>query len=82
MVMQNNVMKYITKIGQKTGILKNSQKVQKKAIAVALVAEYQNLNSGNLLINGRNSSFCDVGKVSGPSATIHNQILHHREIYN
>lgn len=45
MVMQKSVMKYITKIGQKTGILKNSKKVQKKAITVAFVAEYQNLNS-------------------------------------
>ena len=45
MVMQKSVMKYITKIGQKTGILKNSKKVQIKAITVAFVAEYQNLNS-------------------------------------
>ena len=49
MVMQKSVMKYMTRIGQKTGMLKNSKKVQKKAITVALVAEYQNLNSGNRL---------------------------------
>jgi len=49
MVMQNSVMKYMTRIGQKTGMLKNSKKVQKKAMAVAFVAEYQNLNSGNRL---------------------------------
>jgi hypothetical protein len=48
--MQNNVMKYITRIGQKTGMLKNSKNVHTKAITVAFVAEYQNLNSGNLNI--------------------------------
>ena len=67
MVMQKSVMKYMTSIGQKTGTLKSSKKVQKKAMTVALVAEYQNLNSGRRLINGRNSSFCRVGS-SGPSA--------------
>ena len=50
--MQKSVMKYITRIGQKTGMLKNSKKVQKKAIPVALVAEYQNLNSGNRRTKG------------------------------
>jgi hypothetical protein len=44
-VMQNSVIKYITRIGQKTGMLKNSKKVQTKAMTVAFVAEYQNLNS-------------------------------------
>jgi hypothetical protein len=43
--MQNKVMKYITRIGQKTGMLKNSKKVQMNAMTVAFVAEYQNLNS-------------------------------------
>ena len=65
-VRQNNVMKYITRIGQKTGTLKTSKKVQKRAITVDLETEYQNLNSGSLLINGRNSSFALVGN-SGPS---------------
>ena len=46
--MQNRVMKYMTRIGQNTGMLKKSKNVQTKAIAVAFVAEYQNLNSGNL----------------------------------
>ena len=64
--MQNNVMKYMTKIGQNTGMLKKSKNVQVKAITVALVAEYQNLNSGSLLMKGRNSSFCFVGS-SRPS---------------
>ena len=38
----------MTRIGQNTGMLKKSKNVQTKAIAVAFVAEYQNLNSGNL----------------------------------
>ena len=65
-------MKYITRIGQNTGMLKTWKKVQQKAITwnkpssimlpviyesnmimmivtVALVAEYQNLNSGKRL---------------------------------
>jgi len=44
-VMQNKVIKYMTRMGQKTGMLKNSKKVQKNAMTVAFVAEYQNLNS-------------------------------------
>merc|ERR1719412_448382 len=59
----------MTRIGQKTGMLKNSKNVQTKAITVAFVAEYQNLNSGNLLINGRNSSFCLVGNAISSSAS-------------
>ncbi len=39
----------MTRIGQKTGMLKKSKKVQNRAIMVALVAEYQNLNSGSRL---------------------------------
>ena len=66
MVMQKSVRKYMTRMGQNTGTLNNSKKVQQKAITVALVAEYQNLNSGRRRINGRNSSFCRVGS-SGPS---------------
>ena len=49
--------------GQKTGTLKISHQQQKNAIAIALVAECQNLNSGNRLMNGRNSSSCFVGRV-------------------
>ena len=47
-VMQNNVMKYMTRIGQNTGMLKKSKNVHTKAMTVAFVAEYQNLNSGSL----------------------------------
>lgn len=65
MVIQNNVMKYMTNIGQNTGILKASMKVQQKPISVLLVTDSQNLNSGNLLMNGRNSSVALVGN-AGP----------------
>lgn len=67
-VMQNSVMKYMTKIGQNTGILKHSKNVQIKAIIVLLLTEYQNLNSGSRLMNGLNSSFARVGN-SGPSSS-------------
>ena len=56
-VIQKSVMKYITRIGQNTGMLNSSKNVQKNAMAVALVAEYQNLNSGRRRMKGRNSSF-------------------------
>jgi type I site-specific restriction-modification system R (restriction) subunit len=45
MVMQKSVMKYMTRMGQKTGMLKKSKKVHTNAMTVAFVAEYQNLNS-------------------------------------
>merc|ERR1719273_1581202 len=38
----------MTRIGQKTGMLKKSKNVHTNAMTVAFVAEYQNLNSGNL----------------------------------
>lgn len=69
--MHNNVKKYITKIGQNTGILKQSKKVQINAITVLFDTEYQNLNSGSLRINGRNSSFV-VGS-SGPFSSAKTQ---------
>lgn len=65
MVRQNKVMKYITSIGQNTGILKASINVQKKPINVLLVTDNQNLNSGSLLMNGLNSSDALVGR-AGP----------------
>lgn len=64
--MQKSVIKYITRIGQNTGILKQSKKVQTIANTVDLDTEYQNLNSGNRLMNGLNSSLDLVGS-SGPS---------------
>merc|ERR1712018_551500 len=61
-------MKYMTRIGQYTGMLKKSKNVHTKAMTVAFVAEYQNLNSGSLLTNGRNSSFCLVGNAMPSSS--------------
>lgn len=55
----------MTRIGQKTGMLKQSKKVQTNAINVDLLTEYQNLNSGKRRINGLNSSLARVGN-SGP----------------
>lgn len=52
-------------MGQNTGILKQSKKVQITPINVLFVTEYQNLNSGNLLMKGLNSSLALVGN-SGP----------------
>lgn len=71
-VIQNSVIKYMTKIGQNTGMLKHSKKVQTKPIKVLFVTEYQNLNSGSLLMNGRNSSFALVGS-SGPFSSATNE---------
>ena len=67
MVRTNNVMKYMTRIGQNTGIFKKSKKVQQIAISVAFVMLYQNLNSGRRLMKGRNSSFTFVGRDSPSS---------------
>lgn len=61
------MMKYITRIGQNTGTLKTSKKVQNTAMTVDFETEYQNLNSGSRLIKGRNSSLTLVGN-SGPSS--------------
>lgn len=58
-------MKYMTRIGQNTGMLKQSKNVHTNAISVLLVTESQNLNSGNLLMNGLNSSPTRVGN-AGP----------------
>lgn len=61
-------MKYITRIGQNTGMLKTSKNVQMMAIVVDFVMAYQNLNSGNRLMKGRNSSLLLVGN-AGPSGS-------------
>jgi len=67
MVIQKRVMKYMTRMGQNTGMLKQSKNVQIIAIVVDFVTEYQNLNSGSRRMNGLNSSFALVGS-SGPSS--------------
>lgn len=56
----------MTSMGQNTGTLKTSKNVQNNPIVVDFVMAYQNLNSGNRRINGRNSSLLLVGS-SGPS---------------
>lgn len=61
----------MTSIGQNTGTLKTSKKVQKVAMAVDLVTEYQNLNSGRRRMKGRNSSLALVGS-SGPASSTNN----------
>jgi len=53
----------MTNTGQNTGTLNTLHQEQKNAMAIALVLECQNLNSGNRLMNGRNSSSCFVGSV-------------------
>lgn len=59
-------------MGQNTGILKQSKNVHIIAINVLFVTEYQNLNSGNLLMKGLNSSFALVGN-SGPFSSANNE---------
>lgn len=56
------MIQYMTRTGQNTGILNIVNHVQKKPIAMALVAECQNLNSGNLRTKGRNSCDSFVGR--------------------
>lgn len=68
-VIQNSVIKYMTNIGQNTGMLNTSKNVQIMPITVLFVVAYQNLNSGNRRINGRNSSFDLVGN-SGPWSSV------------
>lgn len=47
-VIQNSVIKYITRMGQKTGMLKASKNVQIIPISVLFDTDNQNLNSGSL----------------------------------
>ncbi len=61
-------MKYTTNTGQNTGTLNTENHVHAKLIAMALVAECQNLNSGSRRMKGRNSSSCFVGKLLWPSS--------------
>lgn len=63
--MQNSVIKYMTRMGQNTGMLNISKNVQKIPMTVLFEMAYQNLNSGNRRMNGRNSWFDRVGS-SGP----------------
>lgn len=60
----------MTRTGQKTGTLKISNQVHRKEMTTALVAQYQNLNSGRRLIKGLNSSSCFVGRVPTDPSSI------------
>lgn len=60
------INQYTTRTGQNTGTSKIENQVQRNPMEMALVAEYQNLNSGRRLMNGLNSSSCFVG--SPPAA--------------
>lgn len=55
-------------MGQNTGTSKNWKNVKNIDNNVDFTTEYQNLNSGNRRINGRNSSFALVGK-DGPESS-------------
>lgn len=62
LVKTKSINQYITSTGQKTGTSKTENQVQTKPMVTALVAEYQNLNSGSLRTNGLNSWSCFVGR--------------------
>ena len=61
LVSPNRMSQYITNTGQKTGKLNISNQLHMNPSKMALVAAYQNLNSGSLLTKGLNSSSCFVG---------------------
>lgn len=54
-------------MGQKTGRSKKENRVSRRESRMALIPLYQNLNSGNLLTNGLNSSLSDSGRAVGLS---------------
>jgi hypothetical protein len=62
--MKNKTKKYISRMGQKTGMSKTEKKVMTIDVAVPLVQANQNLNSGSRRANGLNSfpSFSVVGR--------------------
>ena len=51
-MIKKRTIKYINRMGQKTGTSKKLKNVIPNEIKTALIQEYQNLNSGNLLANG------------------------------
>jgi len=54
-VIKNKTKKYISKMGQKTGISKTEKNVMNMEVIVPLVHAIQNLNSGRRRVNGRYS---------------------------
>ena len=61
---------YMSRTGQKTGTSKISNQVQTKEMVMALVAQYQNLNSGRRRMKGLNSSSWRVGRVPTEPSSI------------
>ena len=77
------MIKYMTRMGQKTGTLNTSKKVHPTAMTVDLETEYQNLNSGSRRMKGRNSSDTLVGRLGPSSASKNVQIISGRiELFN
>jgi len=70
LVKANRINQYTTKTGQKTGRSNMENHEQTNPMATAFVAEYQNLNSGSRLTNGRNSSSCFVGRALEPPSSM------------
>lgn len=68
-------------MGQNTGMLNTSKNVQIIPITVLFAIAYQNLNSGNRRINGRNSSFDLVGS-SGPWSSVEQKNRQQQESVN
>ena len=66
-VMKNNMMKYINKIGQNTGMSNIGINVIANAVPIDFKLIHQNLNSGNRRTNGLNSCSLLVGS-DGPSS--------------
>lgn len=70
MVRTTRMSQYMTRTGQKTGRLNISDQEQQKAMTTALVALYQNLNSGSLRTKGLNSSVDLVGRDEVPPSSM------------
>jgi hypothetical protein len=69
-VMKKRIKKYISRIGQNTGMSKTEKNVMTMLVAVPLVHASQNLNSGSRLANGRNSLPSDAVEGSpGPESS-------------
>lgn len=68
LVKKNKINQYITNTGQNTGISKTLNHEHTNEIAIARVAECQNLNSGRRRMNGRNSSSCLMGRDELPAS--------------
>lgn len=70
LVKTKRMNQYMSKMGQNTGTLKISNQLQTNEMAIARVAECQNLNSGRRRMKGRNSSSCLVGRPPAAPSSI------------